>query len=128
MIVRDMMNNRPGTIAPEATLADALQLMAERKNRHLVVTQRDVVVGILSDRDLAMFYDPAGMTEERWKETTVKQIMTANPVTIGSGAPVRDAARLLLKSAISALPVIDNGQLVGVLSDRDFTRHFAQGE
>jgi CBS domain-containing protein len=54
--------------------------------------------------------------------------MTAQPVTIGSGAPVREAARLLLKAAVSALPVIDNGQLVGVLSDRDFTRHFAQSE
>ena len=128
MLVRDMMNRSPGTIAPEATLADALQLMAEKKNRHLVVVERDEVVGILSDRDLALYYDPDGMTEERWRQAKVRTIMTADPVTIGSGAPVREAARLLLKAAISALPVIDNGQLVGVLSDRDFTRHFAQGE
>lgn len=128
MLVRDMMNRSPGTITPEATLADALQLMAEKKNRHLIVVQRDEVIGILSDRDLALYYDPDGMTEERWKQAKVRTIMTANPVTIGSGAPVREAARLLLKAAISALPVIDNGQLVGVLSDRDFTRHFAQGD
>jgi acetoin utilization protein AcuB len=128
MLVRDMMNRSPGTITPEATLADALQLMAEKKNRHLIVVQRDEVMGILSDRDLALYYDPDGMTEERWKQAKVRTIMTANPVTIGSGAPVREAARLLLKAAISALPVIDNGQLVGVLSDRDFTRHFAQGD
>lgn len=126
MLVRDMMNRSPGTIAPEATLADALQLMAEKKNRHLVVVDSDSVVGILSDRDLAMYYDPDGMTEERWKKAKVRTLMAAHPVTIGSGAPVREAARLLLKAAISALPVIDNGQLVGVLSDRDFTRHFAQ--
>jgi acetoin utilization protein AcuB len=75
-----------------------------------------------------MYYDPEGMTDERWRGTRVVQIMTAQPVTIGSGAPVREAARLLLKAAVSALPVIDNGQLVGVLSDRDFTRHFAQSE
>ncbi|HKI99070.1 MAG TPA: CBS domain-containing protein [bacterium] len=128
MLVRDMMNNSPGTIAPEATLADALQLMAQKKNRHLIVVNNDEVLGILSDRDLALYYDPDGMTEERWKQTQVKHIMTANPVAIGSAAPVREAARLLLKSAVSALPVIDNGQLVGVLSDRDFTRHFAQSE
>jgi CBS domain-containing protein len=126
MLVRDMMNTQPGTIAPEATLADALRVMAEKKNRHLVVVEKGAVVGILSDRDLALYYDPAGMTEERWKGVRVKQIMTANPITIGSGAPVREAARLLLKEAVSALPVIDNGQLVGALSDRDFTRHFAQ--
>jgi CBS domain-containing protein len=128
MLVRDMMNSNPGRIAPGASLADALQMMAEKKNRHLVVVERDNVVGILSDRDLAMYYDPEGMTDERWRGTRVVQIMTAQPVTIGSGAPVREAARLLLKAAVSALPVIDNGQLVGVLSDRDFTRHFAQSE
>jgi CBS domain-containing protein len=128
MLVRDMMNRTPGTIAPEATLADALALMAQKKNRHLIVMDGVAMVGILSDRDLAMYYDPSGMTEARWKQVTVRQIMTAQPVAIGSGAPVREAARLLLKSAVSALPVIDNGQLVGVLSDRDFTRHFAQGD
>lgn len=128
MLVRDMMNRSPGTIAPEATLADALQMMAEKKNRHLVVVLKDSVVGILSDRDLAMYYDPDGMTEERWKQARVKSIMTAKPVTVGSSAPVAEAARLLLKTAVSALPVVDNGQLVGVLSDRDFTRHFAQAQ
>ena len=128
MLVRDMMNKTPGRIKQDATLADALQLMAEKKNRHLVVVEGETVSGILSDRDLAMYYDPDGMTEERWRGTKVRQIMTANPITIGSGAPVREAARLLLKSAISALPVVDNGQLVGVLSDRDFTRHFAQDD
>ncbi len=128
MLVRDMMNRSPGTIAPEATLADALRVMADKKNRHLVVVDRGTVVGILSDRDLALYYDPAGMSEERWKGVRVKQIMTASPITIGSGAPVREAARLLLKEAVSALPVVDNGELVGALSDRDFTRYFAQAE
>ena len=128
MLVRDMMNRNPGRIAPDATLAEALQLMAEKKNRHLVVVLRSEVVGILSDRDLAMVYDPDGMTEERWKQAQVRQVMTEKPVTIGSGAPLREAARLLLRSAVSALPVVDNGELVGVLSDRDFTRHFAQAD
>ena len=126
MLVRDLMNRSPGAIAPEATLDDALRQMAEKKNRHLVVVTGPAVVGILSDRDLALHYDPDGMTAERWKETQVRQIMSPDPVTIGSGASVREAARLLLKAAVSALPVVDNGQLVGVISDRDFTRHFAQ--
>jgi CBS domain-containing protein len=128
MIVRDFMNTSPGTIAPHANLTEALALMAERKNRHLVVTDpQGAVLGILSDRDLALYYDPDGMTEERWRKADVAKLMTAHPVTIGSSAPVREAARLLLRSAVSALPVVDNGTLVGVLSDRDFTRHFAQG-
>jgi len=126
MLVRDLMNTTPGTLGPDATLHEALHQMAEKKNRHLVVVEGTAVVGILSDRDLALYYDPEGMTAERWKQVQVRQIMSDDPVTIGSGASVQQAARMLLKEAVSALPVVDNGELVGVLSDRDFTRHFAQ--
>lgn len=128
MLVRDLMNQSPGIIGPEATLADALQLMADKKNRHLVVVDANTVVGILSDRDLAMYYDPEGMTTERWQQTQVKRLMAANPIVIGSGSTVGEAARILLEKAVSALPVVDSGQLVGVLSDRDFTRHFAHSD
>jgi CBS domain-containing protein len=127
MNVRDIMNQAPATIRPNATLAEALQLMADRKVRHLVVVeaQEADVVGILSDRDLAMFYDPVNMTQERWQQGSVSQLMSKTPVTIGSGAKVEEAARMLLREGVSALPVVDNGQLVGILSDRDFVRHFA---
>jgi acetoin utilization protein AcuB len=127
MIVRDIMNESPGTVRPSATLADALQLMADRKARHLVVVDPDqaLVIGILSDRDMAMYYDPTGMTEERWKQGSVGQLMSKSVVTIGSGAKVEEAARMLLREGVSALPVVDSGQLVGILSDRDFVRHFA---
>lgn len=127
MIVRDFMNQAPATVRPNATLAEALQLMADRKVRHVVVVepQEAAVVGILSDRDLAMFYDPAGMTQERWQQGSVSKLMSKTPVTIGSGAKVEEAARMLLREGVSALPVVDNGQLVGILSDRDFVRHFA---
>lgn len=126
MLVKDIMNSNPPVISPQATLPQSLELMAERKNRHLVVLDdQEIVVGILSDRDLAMAYDPAAAQGSGWQEATVKQVMTARPVTIGSSAEVGEAARMLLKTAVSTLPVVDNGQLVGVISDRDFTRHFA---
>ncbi|HEX7928136.1 MAG TPA: CBS domain-containing protein [bacterium] len=127
MIVRDIMNQQPGTIRPHATLAEALQLMADRKSRHLVVMDADdaTVIGILSDRDMAMYYDPLGMTQERWKQGNVEQLMSKSVVTIGSGAKLEEAARMLLREGVSALPVVDSGQLVGILSDRDFVRYFA---
>lgn len=127
MIVRDIMNQSPATIEQASTLAQALQLMADRKARHLVVMDRgaEEVIGILSDRDMAMYYDPDGMTEERWKQGSVGQLMSKSVVTIGSGARVEEAARMLLKEGVSALPVVDSGQLVGIISDRDFVRYFA---
>lgn len=126
MLVRDLMNNNPAVIYPQDGLDKALALMAERKNRHLVVMdESNNVIGILSDQDMAMVYDPKGMTEQRWREITVGQIMTPNPVTIGSQASIQEAARILLETAVTSLPIVDNGELVGALSDRDFTRHFA---
>jgi CBS domain-containing protein len=127
MIVREIMNSSPATVRPSATLADVLQLMADRKTRHVVVVdpQEAAVIGILSDRDMAMYYDPGGMTQERWKEGQVQQIMTKSPITIGSSAKVEEAARMLLREGVSALPVVDMGQLVGVLTDREFVRYFA---
>jgi acetoin utilization protein AcuB len=128
MRVRDIMSRDPATLAPEATLAEALALMAERKRRHLFVVERGQVVGMLSDRDLSLYYDPRGMTEARWQATPVLALMMASPPSIGGDAPVHEAARLLLTAAVSALPVVDDGRLVGVLSDREFTRHFARGD
>ena len=128
MQVRDLMNTKPAVISPKEGLDKGLALMAEKKNRHLVVVDGSSnVVGILSDQDMAMVYDPRQMTETSWEAVKVEEVMTPNPVTIGSNASIEEAARMLLKEAVSALPVVDNGQLVGALSDRDFTRHFAQG-
>jgi acetoin utilization protein AcuB len=125
MLVRDLMSPDPVTISPDAHLGQALELMGLRKVRHLVVVNEDgKVVGILSDRDLAMYYDPVQMTQERWAATMVKELMTRNPKSIGSGAGIESAARMLVDSGFSGLPVIDSGLLIGFLSDKDFVRSF----
>jgi CBS domain-containing protein len=66
------------------------------------------------------------MTKERWEQSSVGQLMTPKPVTVGSGTELGAAAQMLLKHAVSALPVVDNGDLVGILSEKDFVRHFAK--
>ena len=127
MNVGDFMNENPPRIGMEATLAEALQMMADNKTRHIVVFDegRDIA-GILSDRDLAMYYDPVNMNSERWREAKVSQLMSADPVSIGSQAPIKEAAKLLLRQGVSALPVVDNGELTGILSEKDFVRHFVK--
>ena len=127
MLVSDLMNDKPLTLGRGASLAEALDLMAREKNRHVVVVEEGAVVGILSDRDLALFYDPVQMTQERWRQASVGQLMTPDPITVGSGTDIASAAKLLLSTAVSALPIVDNGALVGILSEKDFVRHFARG-
>ena len=127
MKVMNFMNESPASVKLDDTLDTALELMAEHKNRHVVVMgEGGEVAGILSDRDLAMFYDPANMTAERWASAKVSDLMTERPVSIGSHAPIEAAAKMLLKLGISALPVVENGTLRGILSEKDFVRHFAR--
>lgn len=128
MRVRDLMTTDPVTVSPDTSLADGLQRMAERRVRHLLVLGSEGdVAGIVSDRDLALFYDPEGMAPETWRQVNVSRLMTSKPVTIGSAAPLAEAARTLLESGFSALPVVDNGQLVGILTERDFVKHALKG-
>lgn len=128
MEVRDIMNQNPARMRSDGLLGAALAMMAEQKERHVVIVDEHTrVIGIVSDRDLAMYYDPVNMTSEKWAAATVEQIMTRDPVCIGSGAQLQTAAQLLLKSAVSALPVVDNGLLIGILSEKDFVRYSASG-
>jgi len=127
MLVRELMNPHPVTITPDADLAQALQAMSAGRTRHLVVMDGDDVVGILSDRDLALYYDPEHMTEERWQRGRVSKVMSPRPLTLGSATDAEQAARFLLNDGVSALPVVDNGTLVGIISERDYVRYFSRG-
>ena len=127
MKVSDFMNTSPAHVSMEDTLDKALKVMAARKTGHVVVMKDgEDVAGILSDRDLAMYYDPENMTGERWAQAKVSQLMTAHPVSIGSHAPIGEAAKMLLRLGLSALPVVENGTLRGILSEKDFVRHFVR--
>ncbi len=127
MKVSDLMNPEPPTVGEGATLTEVLKVMADSRHRHVVVVgEPEQVAGIVSDSDLAMFYDPVHMTPEKWQQTRVSQVMTREPVSIGGQAPIHEAAKLLLRTGVSALPVVDNGILRGVLSEKDFVRHFAK--
>ena len=126
MLVSAIMNENPAQVSPQSALGEALEMMATHKTRHVVVVENESVVGILSDRDLAVHYTPENTPGESWDAMKVRQVMSARPVTIGSKAELREAARMLLREAVSALPVVDNGKLVGLLSDREFTRYFAR--
>jgi len=129
MKVREMMNEKPATLTAQASLAETLDTMAKQKSRHVVILNESrAPIGIISDRDLAMVYDPEAISKGRWNETKVTQVMTPSPITVGSGADLQAAAKMLLQHAISALPVVDDGKLVGILSEKDFVRHFARNK
>lgn len=132
MLVKNRMTADPVSVAPDDTLADALRLTREHRVRHLPVVRGGALVGILSDRDLRSAMPSPLEVEDaaraaRVGETPVSQVMTAEVITVGPLDTVEDAAKLLCRHRIGALPVVDaHGGLLGMLGETDVLNAFAE--
>jgi acetoin utilization protein AcuB len=132
MLVKNRMTAEPVSVTPEVALADALRLAREHRVRHLPVVRDGAVVGIVSDRDLRTAmpsplepHDAA--RAEAVRRTPVAEVMTADVVTAGPFDTVEDAARLLCRHRIGALPVVDaHGRLLGMITETDVLTAFAE--
>jgi acetoin utilization protein AcuB len=87
--------------------------------RRVPVVRDDVLVGILTDRDLRRHVG----SEER---TRVQAAMSETPLTVSPSTTVEEATQLMLKYHISGLPVVENGQLVGILTTSDVLQAFLE--
>ena len=122
MNVREAMTPRPVVVTPETTIEAATSLMRRRRFRHLPVVADDALVGVVSERDLHALESPDDDLVRR--QRPVHSIMTPNVVTIGPDDPVEQAARLLLENKIGCLPVVEDGALVGIITESDIFRAF----
>ena len=88
------------------------------------------LVGIITDRDIRLNLPSQATSLSVWEinhlltKLTVGQVMTQSVITVGPDRPARDAARLMLDNKIGALPVLDGGHLVGILTETDIVRAF----
>jgi acetoin utilization protein AcuB len=119
------------TASPDTTLADALSLVRSHRIRHLPVLEQGRLVGIVTDRDLRLAMPPAapadaGDTTTALSMRRVAEVMTPNVVTITADTPMEEAARQLCTNRIGCLPVMDGPELVGILTDNDVMRAFAE--
>lgn len=126
LLVRDVMSTDVRVVDPNDPLAVADELMKQNRFRHAVVVGDGQLVGVLSQRDI--FYGAlawsAGLGSSGHKKAlesvAVKAVMQTEVVTIGPDAPLADAARLMLERRIGCLPVVQRGDLVGILTEGDF--------
>jgi acetoin utilization protein AcuB len=103
--------------------------------QHLLVLSDLQLVGILSDRDLKRALDPEKVKKTKvlalgglffpLEPIYVREIMTRDPVTIGPEATAQEAAALMVGKRFGALPVVEDGELVGIITETDLLRHFA---
>ena len=133
MLVRNRMRRDPITVTPDDTLAHALMLTRDHRIRHLpVVLPGGMIAGMLSDRDirLAMPSPLAVADEERaafLARTAIAAVMSRDVITVLATDTIEDAAKLLYRHRIGALPVVrPGGKIEGILSETDILRAFVQ--
>lgn len=123
MKVADIMQTTVETIGPDDTVADAVTTIAEQHVSGLpVVDPRGHLVGVISSTDVLQLLSEVTDPERRGnilESTTVREIMTAKPVTVDPDADVHEAARQMLYGEIHRLFVEYDGALVGVVTQSD---------
>ena len=132
MKVRDLMTAKPITADPNTPVLEARQVMLGKRIRHLLVTDGPQLVGIVTDRDIRLNLPSPATSLSVWEinyllaRLTVASVMTKKLVTVSPEADPRDAAVLMLDHRIGALPVVDGGELLGILTETDLLRAFVK--
>jgi len=143
LTVADIMDSDPVTVTPEDTVEAVLRVLRENELPGVpVINSGGRCVGIITEADLVMagedadlhlphyfelfggfvFLESLGHFEERLRKATAalaRDLMTEDPVTIGAGVGVQEAARLISRSKHNRLPVVEHGRLVGVVTRVD---------
>jgi CBS domain-containing protein len=120
--IRQLLQDKSGglsTIGPNASVLDALKLMAEKNIGALLVVENDKLVGIVSERDYARKVVLLGKTSH---DTPVKEIMSERAVCVQPDNTVEECMALMTDKHIRHLPVIENETLLGVLSIGDLVK------
>ena len=104
------------SISPEATVFDAIQLMADKNIGALLVTQAERLVGILTERDYTRKVALKGKSS---KQTAVKEILSGTVIHASPDHTVEDCMRLMTDHRVRHLPVLEGDRIVGIISIGD---------
>ena len=129
MTIQSVMTANPFTVLPSDPVTDAQTMMRREKIHRLpVLDSSNKLVGIVSEKDL-LYATPSPATTLNVYEMSnllsklkVDSVMTKEVITVHSDTLVEDAARLLVDNNIGGLPVVDNGKLVGIVTESDLFR------
>ena len=132
MSVKDFMTRKVVYISPDTTIAHAADLMREQDLHRLPVIENDKLVGLVTEGTIAEA-SPSKATSLSIYEmnyllnkTKVKDVMIKDVITVSAYASLEDATYLMYKNKVGILPVVDNDQLYGVITDRDIFAAFLQ--
>ena len=134
MRISELMNRDLIAVAPDDSVEQAVKLLRQRGVRHLLVMKKNRLVGIISDRDIKRALDPRKTRKKLMdigglyfllEPILVEEIMTPNPTTITPDASAGHAGFVMVQRRFGALPVVENGRTVGIVTETDLLRYFA---
>lgn len=135
MKVGRRMQRKLLTVPKSETVERAQTLMVVNNIRHLPVLDGKSLVGIISDRDIRGVMVPQRLpgTKKEKKDVfflprnvLVEEAMTACPLWVGPGTDIEEAARILYTHKIGCLPVVENGRVIGIVTETDILRVFTE--
>ena len=133
MLVRSKMTSNVITASPDTTLADALKLTRGNRIRHLPVVENGRLVGLVTDRDLRLALPPVWASDtdhaqlrDAFNTKQVREVMVTEIITTSPSSPIEDAARKLYEHRIGCLPVLENDELLGIITETDLLRAFVE--
>jgi len=128
--IRDVMHPNPATISPQDSVVTAAMRMTTRKIGCLPVLERGRLVGIITERDLLRAYwvgwRDGGIDADA--DDTVEHLMATFVFSITSGTTLEDAVARSHALRVRHLPVVDDGRLLGIVSDRDLRAAIGSGQ
>jgi len=134
LTINDMMTVVPDSINPTTPLRDIIGMMKTEGYRHLPVVDNGKLVGIITDRDIRLVMNSPMILHERRQDeelidkVTAESCMTPDPITVSPEMPAYRAAEMLSIYKFGALPVVDDGKLVGIITITDFLDYFASNQ
>ena len=133
MPVSKIMTKKLVTLTAKDDLVTAEKLFKKHHIRHIPVIEGRTIVGILSYTDLLRisFADAVDEHEEYvdsivYNMFTIPQVMVSDVVSVASNTSIKDVARFLSKKEFHALPVVDNGKLVGIVTTTDLINYLLE--
>jgi acetoin utilization protein AcuB len=132
MNVRDLMMTDLITTGPETSMLEARRLMNDKRIRHLLVTDGPKLLGIVTDRDIRLNLPSPATSLSVWEinyqiaRMSVASVMTNGPIIVSPRQDAKEAAVLMLDHKIGALPVVDGGKLIGIITETDLLRAFVE--
>jgi CBS domain-containing protein len=114
--VRDTMTENPRSINASASVVEAAQLMREQHVGSLPITDDELLVGMITDRDITTRVVAEGADQ---MNTSVGDVSSRDLITVEPDSDLDDALQLMARHQVRRLPVVENGRLVGIVAQAD---------